>query len=138
MSGHDYQLSQAGKSVQIKKNHTPLVGIFFKVSNDFLIDAVPHDKGEPYGDAIGYSGHYDFHENLAPSTPPERRFKAHDPRGRVVGFPKKNSFTLCIDSCLTPDDIKHLISLFALDGQTVEVAGDEHYRCSSCNKYYLQ
>ena len=122
--------------------NTPKIGIFFKVGTDFLIDAVPLDEGEPYGDAIGYSGHYDFHENLASSTPPEHRFKAHDydyyPRGRVVGFPKKNSFTLYTDPCLTPDDINRIISLFALDGQTVEVAGDEHYRCSTCNKHYLE
>ena len=26
----------------------------------------------------------------------------------------------------------------ALDGQTIEVAEDEHYRCSNCNKSYLE
>lgn len=118
------------------------IGIFFKIDNNFLIDAVPLNDGEPYGDAIGYSGHYDFHENLEPSTLAERRFKAHDydfyPRGRVVGFPKKNSFTLFTDPCMTPDDISQLISLFALDDQTVEIAGDEHYRCATCNKFYLE
>lgn len=125
--------------MQIK---TLKVGIFFKINNDFLIDAVPLADGEPYGDAIGYSGHYDFHENLLPSTPTERRFKAHDydyyPRGRVVCFPKQNSFTLYTDPCLTPEDISRIISLFTLDGQTVEVAGDEHYRCAACNKHYLE
>ncbi len=123
-------------------NHTPRVGIFFKINTDFLIDAVPLTDGEPYGDAVGYSGHYEFHEILEPSTPSECRFKMHDydyyPRGRVVGFPKKNSFTLYTDPCLTPDDVSRVISLFALDGQTVEVAGDEHYRCSACNKSYLE
>lgn len=120
----------------------PKIGIFFKVGNDFLIDAVPLTEGEPYGNAIGYSGHYDFHESLETSTPAERRFKAHDydyyPRGRVVCFPKKNSFTLYTDPCLTPDDINRVINLFSLDGQTVEVASDEHYRCSACNKFYLE
>jgi len=124
------------------KTYTAKVGIFFKVGNDFLIDAVLLADGEPYGDAIGYSGHYDFHESLEPSTPHERRFKAHDydyyPRGRVVCFPKKNSFNLYTDPCLTPDDINRIMNLFALDGQTVEVAGDEHYRCSTCNKFYLE
>jgi hypothetical protein len=123
-------------------NETTNIGIFFKVGSNFLIDAVPLAEGEPYGDAIGYSGHYDFHENFEPSTPPEHRFKAHDydyyPRGRVVCFPKRNSFTLYADPCLTADDISRIICLFALDGQTVEVAGDEHYRCSTCNKSYLE
>lgn len=120
----------------------PNIGIFFKIDTDFIIDAVPLTDGEPYGDAIGYSGHYDYHENLVPSTPSERRFKAHDydfyPRGRVVAFPNKISFTLYTDPCLTPDDISQLINQFALDGQTVEVAGDKHYRCSHCNKFYLE
>jgi hypothetical protein len=124
------------------KLDAPNIGIFFKVGNDILIDAVPLADGESYGDAVGYSGHYDFHENLAPSTPAERRFKMHDydyyPRGRVVGFPKKNSITLYTDPCLTPDDISRIISMFALDDQTVEVAGDEHYRCATCNKFYLE
>lgn len=124
------------------KNSNAKVGIFFKVGNDFFIDAVPHTDGEPYGDAIGYSGHYDFHEGLDPSTPSERRFKVHEydyyPRGRVVGFPKKNSFTLYTDLCLTPDDLSRVISLFALDDQPVEVTCDEHYRCSTCNKSYFE
>ncbi|MBC8018766.1 MAG: hypothetical protein H7X83_09640 [Verrucomicrobia bacterium] len=126
----------------LTENDKAKVGIFFKISRDFLTDSVPLSDGDLYGDAVGYSGHYDFHENLDPSTPAECRFKAHDydyyPRGRVVYFPKKNSFVLYTDPCLTPDDIIHLICLFVLDGQTVEVAGDEHYRCATCNKHYLE
>lgn len=124
------------------KRYTPKVGIFFKIGNNFLIDAVPLAEGEPYEDAIGYSGHYDFYERLEPSTPAERRFKMHDydyyPRGRVVGFPKKNSFILYTDPCLTPDDLSRIISLFGLDGLMLEVAEDEHYRCSTCNTFYLE
>lgn len=123
-------------------NGTAKVGIFFKVGNEFLIDAVPLAEGEPYGDAIQYGGHYDFHENVEPSTPRERRFKAHDydyyPRGRVVCFPNKNTFTLYADPCLTPDDLNRIIGLFALEDQSIEVAEDEHYHCSTCNKSYLE
>ena len=64
------------------------VGIFFKVGNEFLIDAVPVADGEPYGEAVMHGGHYEFHERLIPSTPLQRRFRACDydyyPRGRVV------------------------------------------------------
>lgn len=71
------------------------VGIFFKVAEDFLIDAVPVDAGEAYGEAVGHSGHYDYHEHLCPTEPNGRRFKAHDydyfPRGRVVFFPRAQS-----------------------------------------------
>jgi hypothetical protein len=118
------------------------VGIFFKIANDFLIDSVPVEEGEPYGDALQYGGHYDFHDSLHPTVPLERRFKGHDydnyPRGRVVYFPKRNEFTLYADPCLTPDDINRIIDLFSLDGQSVEVTADEHYRCSRCNRFYLE
>lgn len=124
------------------ENKTPKVGIFFKVSNDFLIDAVDLDKGEPYGEAIQFGGHFDFHVNLVPSSPNERKFKMHDydyyPRGRVVFFPKKNHFLLYTDTCLKPKDLNQINQLFALDDQSIEVAEDGHYRCSSCNKFYTE
>jgi hypothetical protein len=117
------------------------VGIFFKVSNDFLIDSVALEAAEPYGEAIQYGGHYDFHEYLHPAQPAERRFKSHAydfyPRGRVVFFPSRNVCRVYVDPCLTKDDINRVIVLFRLEGQTVEIAGDEHYRCSICNKSYL-
>lgn len=124
------------------ENKRPNVGIFFKVLNDFLVDAVDLEKGEPYGEAIQFGGHYDFHVNFVPSTPNERRFKTHDydyyPRGRVVFFPKKSHFILYTDTCLKPEDLSRITQLFGLGGQTVEVAEDEHYRCSSCNKFYME
>jgi hypothetical protein len=118
------------------------VGIFFKVANDFLVDAVPLEAGEPYGDAVQHGGHYDFHELLRPAVPTERLFKAHDydyyPRGRVVYFPKRRVFALYADPCMTPGQINRVIDLFGLGGQTVELTNDEHYRCSRCNKSYLE
>lgn len=118
------------------------VGIFFRVSEAFLIDAISFDAAEPYGDALQYSGHYDYHEALQPRTSVEYRFKAHDydyyPRGRVVYFPKMNQFTLYVDSCLTPKDISRLLTLFGLEGQQVNFTADEHYRCAGCNTFYME
>jgi len=118
------------------------VGVFFKVSGGFLIDAVSLEAGEPYGDAIEYGGHYNFHEKCDPSTVQEHRFRLHDydyyPRGRVVYFPKKNVFILYIDPCLSKDDVQQIICLFRLQGQTVEVTYDEHYRCAGCNVSYFE
>lgn len=118
------------------------VGIFFRVSGEFLIDSVPLDAAEPYGDAMQYSGHYDYHEALLPRTSVEYRFKAHDydyyPRGRVVFFPKMNEFTLYADSCLTKEEISRLLTLFGLDGQQLKIATDEHYHCAGCNKFYME
>ena len=118
------------------------VGIFFKVSNEFLIDSVALEAAEPYGEAMQHGGHYDFHESFHPAMPVERRFKAHSydfyPRGRVVFFPARSTWRVYADPCLTKDDIRKIIALFRLDGQAVEVAADEHYRCSICNKSYLE
>lgn len=118
------------------------VGIYFKVQKGFIIDAVPVEAGEAYGEAIGHSGHYDFHERLIPTMPNERSFKTHDydyyPRGRVVFFPGRNTFILYADPCLTPDDINRVKNIFGLDGHVVEVADDEHYRCAGCNEFYVE
>ena len=119
-----------------------MVGIYFKVADDFLIDAVQVDAGEAYGDAVGHGGHYDYHENLKPMEPSERRFKAHSydyyPRGRVVFFPEHNAFTLYTDPCLTVEDVRQIKGLFGLDGQAVNVAADEHYRCAKCNRFFIE
>lgn len=118
------------------------VGIFFKVANDLLIDSTTLETAEPYGEALQYGGHYDFHETLEPSTPVERRFKSHDydyyPRGRVVFFPKLNKFILYADPCLIEEDMVRVITIFGLDGQVVDVASDEHYRCKNCNSFYAE
>jgi hypothetical protein len=124
------------------EHHKLMVGIFWRVDSVIIVDAVSQEKAEPYGDAIQYSGHYDFHEAFVPDTKHDYRFKVHDydyyPRGRVVFFPNKNRFVLYADSCLTSDDIQMVISLFGLDGQVVQVAEDEHYRCAACNKAYME
>ena len=118
------------------------VGIYFKMPEGFLIDAVPVDAGEAYGEAVGHSGHYDFHANLRPTEPLEMRFKAHDydyyPRGRVVFFPVRKTFVIYVDPCLTQEDIEQVQELFGLNGQVVEFAEDDHYRCAKCNGHYLE
>lgn len=117
------------------------VGIFFKIENEFLVDSVSVDNGEPYGESITYGGHYEYHQNFVPTKPLERRFKVRDydfsPRGRVVFNTVSNIFIIYVDPCLKSDDINCLINLFELDGQDVEIAGDEHYRCAHCNKNYV-
>lgn len=118
------------------------VGIFFKVADEFILDSVGLEAAEPYGEALQHGGHYDFHESLRPPDPVGRRFKAHAydfyPRGRVVYFPGRNAWTLYADPCLTREDIGHVIALFGLDASVVDVAADEHYRCSRCNRSYLE
>lgn len=117
------------------------VGIFFKIQNDFLTDEVNVDAGEPYGEAIQHGGHHEFWEKLRPSNLRERQFKAHAydyyPRGRVVYFPKAKTYRLYSDRCLSAEDICAVVGAFKLEGQPLEVAADEHYRCACCNPYYM-
>lgn len=44
----------------------PKVGIFFIVDGESLVDAVPLEAAEPYGDALQHGGHYEFWESLVP------------------------------------------------------------------------
>ena len=117
------------------------IGIYFKVENDILVETVSVEAGEPYGEAIQYGGHYEFWEKLRPRDLPERQFKAHAydyyPRGRVVYFPKCNKYRLYSDRCLSAEDISMVVRMFELEGQPLEVAGDEHYRCARCNPHYM-
>ncbi|MDI6728513.1 MAG: hypothetical protein QMD44_06250 [Thermodesulfovibrionales bacterium] len=118
------------------------VGIFFFVENEILMDAVPVANGEPYGDAIQYSSHYEFWESLVPRTITEREFKARaydaHPRGRVVYFPKKKKFCIYHDACLKSNaELSKVVENFGLKDMDAEFANDEHYKCAGCNPYFL-
>lgn len=120
----------------------PKVGIFFFIGDKVLIDAVPVEQAEPYGDAVQYGGHYEFWERLVPKGIAERSFKsrAYDayPRGRVVYFPKEKKFCLYHDACLRPErEIREVIEGFELVGVKMELLRDAHYKCESCNPNYL-
>jgi len=125
-----------------QQKYEPMIGIFFKVGSELITDLVPVHLGEPYADAIQYGGHYEFHERMVPVKPHDFRFKAHEydyyPRGRVVFFPKQNSYVLYRDPCLSPGDICKIIGVFALDGQAVRLATDEHYCCAVCNPEFME
>lgn len=116
---------------------SPRVGIFFFVGDKILMDAVPAEKGEPYGNAMQHGSHYEFWKSLVPQTMIERRFKARAydayPRGRVVYFPDRQKYRIYADSRLTMDEITLISELFELIGVNIEIETDEHYRCAKCN-----
>ena len=66
------------------------VGIFFVVQSNILINATNLELGEPYGDAINFSGNFEYWEAINPKNSIEQLFKSHAydhfPRGRVVYF----------------------------------------------------
>ena len=115
------------------------VGIFFVVQGHLLIDAAPLANDEPYGDAINFSGHFDYWQALNANNAIEQSFKNHAynyyPRGRVVYFNKTNSFKLYIDHWITKAEIKKIADAFQLS--TYQLARDEHYQCTSCIPDYL-
>lgn len=115
----------------------PKVGIFFFVSGKIIIDAVPVEQGESYGDAIQHGGHYEFWEKLVPKNIAERNLKAWSydayPRGRVVCFPKRKIFRIYHDACLKPEkQIQKVVVKFELEGIKTELMKDAHYKCDRC------
>ena len=117
----------------------PKVGIFFYVRGEVIADAVLLEDGEPYGDTIGFGGHFDCWDALVPCADAQRLLKAHPydyfPRGRVVFFSREGEYRLYSDQCLSKEDINKIAASFDL--QRFKVAHDEHYRCSQCNPDYL-
>lgn len=119
------------------------VGIFFFAEGKILVDAVPLEAAEPYGDALQHGGHYDFWESLVPKTATEKKLKARAydayPRGRVVSFPAEETFRIYMDKCLTEGDLEVVRERFGLISTIkVEIKGDEHYKCAGCNQNFME
>ena len=117
------------------------VGIYWSVDDVIVGDAVYLHEAEEYGDALQYSGHYDFWQNLKPSTDPEHKLKSHAydyyPRGRLIFFPKRQIVRLYVDSCLDNDTINAALDFFAHQEYQIEIESDEHYQCARCNRHYV-
>ena len=115
------------------------VGIFFVIDDQILMDAVPVDQGEPYGDTLGHGGHYEFWELLVPKTDIEKKFKARAydayPRGRVVYFTIEKHFVLYADKCLKQSKLKWLAKQFCIAEPVFKK--DRHYQCAGCNPFFL-
>jgi hypothetical protein len=126
---------------QLRNPHSK-VGIFWCIDSTIIGDAVSQEKGEPYGDAIQYGGHFEFWENLAPASVAERKFKSHAydyyPRGRMVLFPTRRTVRLYVDRCMDGDAIKTALEFFGPSEYQFEIEKDEHYQCAGCNRHYLE
>lgn len=117
-----------------------LIGIFFIVNGELIVDAVQLEHGEEYGNAIQHGGHYEFWENLEPKTKSERIFKrrAYDafPRGRVIFDVRQGRPVIYVDRCIKDERslalLKHAFQLSGFDVRT-----DEHYQCARCNQDFI-
>jgi hypothetical protein len=124
----------------------PKAGIFWIVESEhgeyIIYDAVPVSQGEKYGDAIQYSGHYEFWENFNPKSPLEVSFKSRPydafPRGRIVFFPAKKQFIIYADRCISVEALSQIMDKFEIDDFDFTVKEDEHYRCAECNPFYME
>ena len=115
------------------------VGIFFVVQGHLLIDAAPLAHVEVYGDAINFSGHFEYWQALNAKSVIEHLFKSHAydyyPRGRIVYFNQTKIFKLYADRCIAKAEIKKIALAFHLPAH--RLARDEHYQCAICNPDYL-
>lgn len=114
------------------------VGIFWWVDGILVTDAVPLAAAEPYGAAVQYGGHWEFHERLQPATTAQAQLRdldyEHFPRGRVVHFPARGLTAVYIDRCLNNRTGREaIVAAFALSGE-VRFAWDSHYTCASCSR----
>ncbi|MGF1546709.1 MAG: hypothetical protein ACFCUG_05250 [Thiotrichales bacterium] len=121
-------------------SHAMNIGIFFVVDGELVSESVPIEQASRYGDALEYGGHYAFWEHLKPATRAEwalkqRPYDAH-PRGRVVFFPRQNTFVLYADRCLKQGTLRRIAQAFG--AAPVRYARDEHYQCAGCNREYLE
>jgi hypothetical protein len=120
------------------------VGIFWRVQTSgaaptLLVDCVPVQKGEPYGDFLCYGGHYEFWTDMAGMTPSQlrqrhlpdvARWSEYEewPRGRVVLHVPTSRFILYADRKLQGSTtIARIVERFSLPQGGFDVRGDAHY-----------
>jgi len=109
----------------------PSVGIYWVVNNELISDKVALERAEPYGDALQYGGHYEWHEELVPRTRSEWLLKKlpyeYWPRGRVVYFTLRNVYRIYISPRISRGMVEEIVYLFGLREQVYEVEYDDHY-----------
>jgi hypothetical protein len=123
---------------------TPHVGIFWCIETSgtgpmLLVDSVPVEQAETYGDFQDHGGHYKFWTAMARLSAPELRKRnlpdvakwseyEEWPRGRVVYHVPSCRFILYADRKLrTTTMVKRIVERFALPADRVDMRKDEHY-----------
>jgi hypothetical protein len=142
MCGH-WQSDENDDVVFISSGEIPnqQVGIYWFINNEVIKEAVSYKKGEPYGEAIQHGNHYEFWQALQPTTESERKLKFHAydayPRGRIVFFPSRKNFRVCLDSCVDSDNLAEVLDSFEIEDFDIEIGDDEHYYCAGCNSHFM-
>jgi hypothetical protein len=122
----------------------PNVGIFWRIQTSatapvLLVDFVPVENAEPYGDFLIHGGHYEFWSRASKLNVPELRNRGLPeavkwseyeewPRGRVVFHVPTKHFILYADRKLqSARTISLIVERFGLPKNRVNVRGDAHY-----------
>jgi hypothetical protein len=112
------------------------VGIFWLTGGGLLLDTVPLDRAENYGDCKNYPlGHLARWEQLQRSglAPIDKEYEIL-PRGRCVFNVKSGRFLLLADPCILKRTalVKQIITAMELPLNKTDVSTDSHYRCYKC------
>lgn len=101
------------------------VGIFWRVRSEWITDKMPLSQAEPYGDALTRPiSHADFWD----SSQYRHLGEYTDyPRGRIVYFPKTETFIICRDARLA-EAVKDAFKDWFLLNVKVEYKSDPHCR----------
>jgi len=118
------------------------VGIFWYVDDTVIGDTVELEDAEEYGDAFQQGGHHESWVRLTPVTGAKKKLKSHAydyyPRGRMVFFPHGRTARLYVDECMNIASIAAVLKFFGHAHYRIEIKTDEHYRCSTCNKRFIE
>lgn len=107
------------------------VGVFYYVLKNVLSDDVPVRDGDPYGDFVNYSSHWDLWKELQKTYKSFQRMEYNTfPRGRVVFNKKSYKYIIYLDKKLnTPEIISKIVEQYKLSsGSYIVNDEDEHYK----------
>ena len=119
-----------------RQKKEPHVGIFWVVDGKLVIDSMPLDEAEDYGDFRTYPRSHIFvweQWRLIGKVPGESEYEEF-PRGRVLFNTKTRRSTLLADRCILKDKsmVSKIMAAMNLPGKSTDKGTDEHYRCSAC------
>ena len=128
--------SAQGQRKRSARTTEPLVGIFWLVKQNLLIDSTLLSAAEKYEDFRIHSGNHvsvweKFQQN---GTAPRELEYEEAPRGRVMYNPKTRRFTLLADKCILKDKriVSKIMSEMNLPSKNTDKGTDSHYRCFTC------
>jgi hypothetical protein len=113
----------------------PQVGILWLWEGRLILHAMPLTKAERWGrylNAIGHERHWERLQ-IAGEVPGDIEY-TEPPRGRVVYDTISRKYFLYADICIRSRSelITGIIQRLGLLAETVDISGDEHYRCADC------